>query len=151
IYFNATTASDDTVDKGWVELLQPYVKSFQLFQCPSEKYRSRNAQNFKGNGEYTSDYWYYVAFSNVNGRVAGRPLSSVTFPAMTVMVGEGGSKVQGDAAFTLKNGADSGGSNTTPNTAIINLGDLQHHLEGTNFLFADGHVKWYKCESNTEP
>lgn len=149
-YFNATNTTDDTLDKGWAEMVQPYLKSTQLFQCPSERYRSRSAQGLKGNGEYFSDYWYYVNFSNYNGVVAGRPLSSIAFPATTVMIGEGGSKVQGDASFTLKNGADgSGGGNTTPGTAVINTGELQRHLEGSNFLFADGHVKWFKGESNT--
>jgi prepilin-type N-terminal cleavage/methylation domain-containing protein/prepilin-type processing-associated H-X9-DG protein len=149
IYFNATTTSDDTVDKGWTEMIQPYVKSTQIFQCPSEKYRSRAAQGLKGNGEYFSDYWYYVYFSNTSAGVVGRPLSSVTYPAMTVMIGEGGSKVSGTSAFSLLNGADSSGGNTTPNTAIINVGELQRHLDGSNFLFADGHVKWFKGESGT--
>lgn len=121
---------------GWADALQPYLKSTQIFQCPSEVTSSVLATSGPFNGQidptaksYT-DYWY-------NTSLDGLEQKKIRFLASTLMFGDG-----------------SDGIDTT--NARYNLNKLpeawppsQRHLDGANYAYADGHVRWYKPEAVT--
>jgi len=149
--------------------LQPYLKSTQIFQCPSDSgspdiYTSGGVWNGKIRPyvpQYT-DYYYNRQMNHIN---------EATFDSasLTVMFGDGDGSVStnpyigssrysytGCSATTAVGGGPSNScgtsdsSHTTPtptNTITDPDGNaLARHLDGANYCFADGHVKWLKGE-----
>ena len=106
----------------WAGSLQPYIKSWQIFQCPSDP-------NHKPK---TTDYYY-------NARLAQTESGKITSPAFTILAGEG----TGDQLpfYHLSQLPDAWRtSENSPTT---------RHFDVANYLFADGHVKWMKPEKIT--
>ena len=115
---------------GWGYALQPYLKSEQIFQCPSEPTATATGATLENraiSGGW-SDYYY-------NGNL-GLPLTeaALTFTSNTIMNGDGSSL---NAA--PKNGADYW-------TLAPSGTGGKRHLEGGNYSFVDGHVKWLRPE-----
>ncbi|RYX82980.1 prepilin-type N-terminal cleavage/methylation domain-containing protein [bacterium] len=100
---------------GWADLLQPYLKSTQIFQCP---------QGQAGPTAFTTDYFY-------NRRLARVTMDKLTGPALTVLGGDGD-----DNAPTWNSWAQLPADATTNSDS-----PCQRHLGMGNYLFADGHVK----------
>jgi hypothetical protein len=76
---------------GWADAIQPYIKSVQLFQCPSEK--KTTAQSSPTQSGYT-DYWF-------NKRLSSATWKAVQTPALTIMSGDGNSGIGGtDARYS---------------------------------------------------
>ena len=133
--FPIVSGADLTLN--WAVTVQPYLKSTQIMQCPSEP--TAGDTNPYSNG-YT-DYWINERINGANGV----SLASFTATAVTIMNGDG----QSSAATPL---------HVNPHgNASYNMcdGDLQweigqpytrRHLEGANYAFADGHVKWLRPE-----
>lgn len=155
--FSPTKPGPNSTTPGWAETIQPYVKSTQLFQCPSEE----TAQNLAGGSttDYT-DYWYNAVVGGIsrndasgenttntpNGPPKARSAADLTFASNTLMLG---------CAQSSNSANASSGGLTTPATLPGNAkppseGGGIRHLDGSNFGFADGHVKWYKGVSPTQ-
>jgi len=160
-----TGAASPDGSKGWTVSLQPYLKSTQIFQCGSDTQAPGASPTALG---YT-DYWY-------NGLLACQNEARFQATALTVLIGDGygaaddtyGSSSKGNYAVAY-NGAETndgtpldldgdafnytinfGNLNTFNNTAQGPLDKhSQKHLEGANYSFADGHVKWYRPEKIT--
>jgi prepilin-type processing-associated H-X9-DG protein len=107
----------------WIHVLQPYMKSKQVFFCPSASSKKSGDPVSTANIAYGLNYSYDAT----NG-VSGRPISVITYPAETILIADTGLNA---SAYVII------GNSTTqlPN-------DM--HLEGCNFAFVDGHVKWMK-------
>jgi prepilin-type N-terminal cleavage/methylation domain-containing protein/prepilin-type processing-associated H-X9-DG protein len=125
----SSTRSCGTADAAsWATMVQPYVKSTQIFKCPSDSRGATYTNSYGPNALLGGSATTYV--------IAPKHTAEVAAPALTVMWHE----------------ADYSG--VTYNTIqchiywarAITEGDISHdrHLEGTNFSFVDGHVKWYK-------
>lgn len=132
----------------WMDMIHPYVKSTQLFRCPS----SHDLATIP-------DYHYSGAYGNTPAgtlatgggsnwesdkygfRVIGGPIpaAAIQRPAETVMVyemsGTGASMTNPWAQYQMRG---------TP--FFINtdqrVAEASTHLEGTNLVYGDGHVKW---------
>lgn len=153
---NGAADADENNPYGWADALQPYVKSTQLFQCPSEKRDPKTGTSGKFNGKpdptagtygganYT-DYW-------INAEAQGKSESVIEYPAQTVLVGDGGgltasARYQSNGQFTQRTNSlsDCGPrQESTPHYAILPDNANTRHLDGTTVAFADGHVKWLK-------
>jgi len=125
---------------GWADALQPYTKSVQLFQCPSETEGPTDDPTSTAPGY--SDYWY-------NRMLSGESQAAVNSVSQTILNGDG----NGNSSQYNNNGCNSAASGITVATActnnppILSLGTtnmLGRHLDGANYSFADGHVKWLK-------
>jgi prepilin-type N-terminal cleavage/methylation domain-containing protein/prepilin-type processing-associated H-X9-DG protein len=143
------TVGVDT-DPKWVDVIQPYVKSTQLFTCPSDSQANREfvtpstlrtGANADKTGSYgwNNTYWGSSAPIVANGLGGSLSLASIDAPATTVMVGDfdnGGGNV--DIHW------ENVGLNPTPDVAASppRLADIRaRHLDTAVMLFADGHVK----------
>ena len=104
---------------GWVSTLQPYLKSTQLFQDPSES----TSPGVVTSANYTD---YYM-----NAQLSGQALSSIGSESLVIQTGDG----------LGTNGYANYSSSSDPQIGSAPYG---RHLEGNNFGFADGHVKWLK-------
>jgi prepilin-type N-terminal cleavage/methylation domain-containing protein/prepilin-type processing-associated H-X9-DG protein len=131
----------------WYEPLQPYIKSDQLFRCPSKSPDSSGA---------VSDYL-------INGLVAHGDSDAIFQDSSEQIIlseradglgdidyhpwGAGGVAPSVAAPDTAEYNAtlDSGG-NEIPGTTVI---DPVRHFNGSNYLFADGHAKWLQWSAAT--
>jgi prepilin-type N-terminal cleavage/methylation domain-containing protein/prepilin-type processing-associated H-X9-DG protein len=146
----ATTWS--ATDAGWADLLQPYVKSYQIFQCPSEPTRPNTTAPSPANN--TSNDYFYNRYMSLWGTSSSTSdldvpirVAQMARPSNTIMNGDflssnTGSNHSGNSATTFNAGCVAG------NPMGYNRSDLtnpsERHLEGANYLFGDGHVKWLK-------
>jgi prepilin-type N-terminal cleavage/methylation domain-containing protein/prepilin-type processing-associated H-X9-DG protein len=143
---------------GWADAIQPYLKSEQIYQCPSNSdvVPDRTlATPTPAQAGYV-DYAYNTALGSQAGTNpasgAGINLSALESSSLTVMFVE--SFVQNTAAAapsnagTARNATRGGGSTTAPIGSVSNL-QADRHLEGSNVSFADGHVKWTKAVNST--
>ena len=103
----------------WVQTLQPYVKNYQVFFCPSASTKNSGATVSSANIAYGYN------FANLNA-VA---LAAINEPSETLLLADTGENA---TAYVL----DRTNATRLPN-------DI--HLEGCNFAFVDGHVKWMKA------
>ena len=160
------TSSDATANYKWMDALEPYVKSTQIFNCPSRSrmpastvndlnYRFRGYTSF---GQYAGGYGINDSYTNnstdnFNG-VAGQPLAKIQSAATTVMAADVLVKSYSSAHATFRFGPDA--PDSTPEGVVADplamSGKRLHriedrHLETTNALYADGHVKAVKLDA----
>jgi len=111
------TASDaaNPGTTGWAVLLQPYIKSVQVLQCASEPVGPSATATAP-----LTDYAY-------NTNVAGQNEASFSFVSNTVLYQDAGS-------------ADASNNSNTEALTGVNA----RHLDGNNFAFVDGHIKWLR-------
>ena len=135
----------------WHYFVQPYIKSYQLFKCPSNV---TPATDFVyDTGPLATDpippiprsYYINGGEEGVTGNGMGGPrpyrkwnagnvaLASLNFPATTIAVCE----QQGQQS-------DPKASNSDYFIGATNRNKFTNHLTTTNFLFVDGHVKALK-------
>jgi prepilin-type N-terminal cleavage/methylation domain-containing protein/prepilin-type processing-associated H-X9-DG protein len=148
---------------GWAYVIQPYIKSTQVLQCPSDPYfgttdpaKAKSFSNANDKTSYT-DYGFTDEIgSNLNGGISGRdvipPPKSSTFTAIAVTV-MGFEQKTSNAACGDRYGTSASGwvreAILNATTDVNVYAAARRHLEGSNFLFADGHVKWYRPDKIT--
>jgi prepilin-type processing-associated H-X9-DG protein len=126
---------------GWADGIQPYIKSNAVFQCPSET--NGNAPSTDPLDRGYTDYAYNLGLGRGAGGTTclGVLLSQIEKPSLTLAVLE--TIVTGNQGKAFCSQAGGGGS-TNVGLASSTGPDWKRHLEGSNYAFADGHVKWIK-------
>lgn len=115
----------------WFQPLQPYIKSTQVFRCPSQQ--ETDADFTPPETKPDSDYI-------VNGLFAhGLHQSLLNSSAQQIMVGE-----RDKGKYVLD-------YHCFENEVEFDNLSQERHLGGSNFLFADGHAKWYRFENTLVP
>ena len=109
-------------DDRQMDLIFPYVKSVQVFACPSAKYAPTDA-----------NYGYNFSISRYDAVPIS--LSAITRASEIVMVMDYNTRYG-----TYANVANYG--TWAPDNSSSWQPAVAPHLDGTNFAFTDGHVKW---------
>lgn len=151
--------------QGWAAQLYPYVKSTGLYKCPDDS--TPQGVNPSGAATYPLSYGY-------NGSASGATLASYNDVTKSVLLFEitgvstdmttlavNGSTTAGDFSSPTSDGNPAGyttigrfatgvmsGAQSLVGTANANFDALTgRHTDGSNFLLADGHVKWLRPTS----
>ena len=148
-------SSSPLVDVYWPALIEPYVKSHQVFYCPSH-FLIRNNSGYTppapatyyklnttvapspSNLSYNMNYELLLGGSVTTG---GDPLSAINQVAETVLMADTSVGPYPGASTTLPLGIP--GNGDTVGDSDRYRPRLDAHLEGANYAFCDGHVKWY--------
>jgi len=143
---------------GWAGQIYPYVKSTGLYRCPDDS--TSNSGNAVAVSYALNSN---VTFTIVNG--AGSSLAAFNAPASSVLLCEatksqpvdvsntvtpetispntnGYDYINGGIAGTVRLATGYMGGNTGTNPPFDQAAG--RHTDGSNFLAADGHVKWLK-------
>ncbi|BCM91536.1 hypothetical protein IAD21_03411 [Abditibacteriota bacterium] len=99
---------------GWVSLITPYVKTGDIFRCPS-----------KSEALGKNDYFF-------NARFLKKNVDDIKKPQTLVLLGDSKD--------------DSPLSQLPAEWVRYQESPLWRHLEGANYGFADGHIKWLKAQ-----
>ncbi len=158
------SASDNL--KGWGSRMQPYIKSVQILQCPSDTTPPPATPSDPAGMGY-SDYAYNINLSIPGSDVnaAGISVASLTNTSLTVMLLDGGKNPLADSASDWEGGCSNGAGSWAGLNALSACGTAgenalavygthgvaNRHLEGSNYAFTDGHVKWLKGADATHP
>jgi prepilin-type N-terminal cleavage/methylation domain-containing protein/prepilin-type processing-associated H-X9-DG protein len=121
----------------WKDMIFPYVKSVQIFKCPSST-----------DAEYYPDYILNGAYSGVTrtsyGVSAGdgtTSMAEIQSPSTSVMIWETGPNAAGSPIEAQY--GNNGWASSIPRWPDRH----SIHLEGMNLAFGDGHVKWMSLQS----
>jgi prepilin-type N-terminal cleavage/methylation domain-containing protein/prepilin-type processing-associated H-X9-DG protein len=131
----------------WTDKVAPYLKNTQVFRCPSMRAQPSsvaarnfvNAPSYTLPGEPSSTKWTIYTYF-------GCPLSVITDPSRTYLAAE----VVEDSRDALKKGNGTyylkwDTATPTPGTptpyTYDYMFDYDRHLDASNVLFVDGHVK----------
>ncbi len=145
-YF-AQRAADQPGGGAWAAV-QPYVKSIQIFQCPSESsgpnsnVEATNYGAWTGQGSYSD---YFINSALTTDGLQGRAIASLAKPAVSIMSGDNGTwnsanyRPYGNGWQCAGIIGDGTGSNC--GTEALDQSVATRHLETANYLFCDGHVK----------
>ncbi|RYF36790.1 MAG: hypothetical protein EOO38_27210, partial [Cytophagaceae bacterium] len=128
--------------EGWAWSIQPYMKSTQILQCPSE---TNGPTDVPWNAGYT-DYAVNILLGHDGSVSDGKSLALLTQPTLTVMLTEGPSySSAGYATGCSFNGAV---YCSASGLAVLEASS-NRHLDGANIAYTDGHVKWSKMNGIT--
>ena len=113
----------------WWERIQPYIKNYQLYACPSKPLYAHSATY----GTMAISYGYNCGF------LAGQSMAVIQRPSERIMYGDGWTPDGNglDPRISPTNGG--GGCNGW--VPSYNPDNMRHN-DGANWAFCDGHVKW---------
>ena len=112
-----------TTEQGWFGALQPYLKNEAIFRCPQEELRGK---------DNLTDYWF-------NRRLAGVEAKDVAASTSSLAFGDGEPSDDPNISLQLM----------PPLWITKQNSPARRHLEGAEYAYVDGHVKWLKPEQVT--
>lgn len=138
----------------WMDVVQPYLKSNQIFVCPSHPNTQYIPADASNTGSYTLNYSHYDACTATGGncppcsdwsRWGTMKVARLEVPATTLWVAD----ATGGITYFRKPPTNNMTISTTDPRTLAG-GDLgavvERHLQTANVLFCDGHVKAVKLD-----
>jgi len=139
----------------WMNITQPYLKSTQIFQCPSDTTTTVQSTGFWQNGANPQLHTSYLYNNDIGSigpsdfTMSGASLASIASTATTVMVADGSADATANpndpTKWVAKDANQFVMSPISKNDGDFGL-PIPRHLETCNVLFADGHVKSQRIE-----
>jgi len=141
-----STRRGGAVDVSWRVQIYPYVKSTQIFSCPSNTNNATPAG--RNDPSPNAPVFNQSYLANGGGDVGTEAQFGGQRPLRDISAGLSPTSIASIASTAqLMIVMESGGPRNDPemyNTTDIQNVGFQNHLTFTNFLFADGHVKSLK-------
>jgi prepilin-type processing-associated H-X9-DG protein len=127
-------------NSSWLDSYQPYVKTRLLNRCASDTSTNWTTPIPPSARVRLSSYGTNAYMTPFGGYMS---LASIPKPASTIYVGELSNNATGDHFHPMLW--------VTPNPFNFYIDPLaeiatKRHQEGSNFVFVDGHAKWYRFE-----
>jgi prepilin-type N-terminal cleavage/methylation domain-containing protein/prepilin-type processing-associated H-X9-DG protein len=136
--------SDPVSNYKWMDAAYPYIKSEQVFNCPSQTftgsfgpYKFRSGTNY---GSYAINASYYFTNDSYAG-AAYSSLAAIEAPATTILATDGA----GNFETQWPNAAGNPTISTTTPRTLEQV--VERHLDTTVALYCDGHVKSSKLDA----
>lgn len=136
------------------EPIQPYIKNRQIYFCPSAPgFTGTNLASewatqygFSGNSGHSSVYTAVVRIRPEGPSTTTTSIDSVPNASLTCLLGETN---YGSSTHTNYLNRGHGGSvfGAKSNDVLVDWLNRDRHLEGANYAYMDGHVKWLKKEA----
>jgi len=158
--YNANNPSADRL-QFWTGMIQPYVKSVQLFYCPSSPINVKPTLSNTIYGQYAAARGTFKGINTSWPTARQRnalPMAAVETPSTIYMIMDGSYyEVSPQYIPTAASyhsylpgmgdlGADCTKTDDSSDTGYRKDCDSGRHFSGVNVAFADGHVKWLKSE-----
>lgn len=132
---------------GWANLLHPYVKSTEIFECPNDETNrfepgcpadAGGEKQTLRNGSYSYNCLRSGEQRPINASKVGRPADVALFLDGTGLeIGPFGSGSCSTPFYSYQNKHD------CDVQSLVDRAETERgHRDGFNFCFADGHVKW---------
>ena len=136
--------------RNWRVLIQPYVKSSQLFACPSNTGNTVTTESdggtfmprsysINGNSQNGNADNLYIGGTSPSGYGRGASLAQIGSSSLVMLVGETDPTWQWPEIFMAGT------------TAEVAQYGFKGHLNTCNWLFVDGHVKTMKPSATGTP
>ena len=142
----------------WHNHIQPYIKNYNIFICPSARTKDertvdtgegtpkeRKTLAWRGSGSYGWNFWYLGAWPGQT-----YTLAQVTYPAECIAVGESSRLVNPGVIYPAPLCAGtpdySGWTKNPKDRQKFWTQFADRHQGGNNLVFVDGHSKWLKKE-----
>ncbi|CAN5389881.1 hypothetical protein BH11ARM2_BH11ARM2_23910 [soil metagenome] len=135
-------AGEGVAELNWADLLLPYTKNIDMFKCPDDS--SGPADWPKGSGtkvkgkqlSYALNQFFFKRPDGNFFSLSGGNVSSIAAPSSKVFITE----TQSNSHYELM----------APNRwkAPDGKSILDRHLGGTNYVYADSHVKYHKLPAS---
>jgi prepilin-type N-terminal cleavage/methylation domain-containing protein/prepilin-type processing-associated H-X9-DG protein len=126
----------------WMDLVHPYVKSVQIYTCPSAtKPEGVDAPSYGFNAAFAASAVYGSSFDYQDTPIARSTLSlsQVMRPAEVFLLMDSESVYNVHSTpVGVRNTIDSAASDVRHRTVRL-------HLDGMNTMYADGHAKWHSA------
>lgn len=153
-WYNVNTTSNNTDIYKWMDAIYPYVKSEQIFVCPSDTLSNTytyyknipTGQGWANYGSYGYNSSYYDGGAVFTSPGIGMPgsnsvnMSAIAAPATTVWAADNNNYYE----FAWSKSANPTIAAGTPRSLST---IMERHLDTTNVLYCDGHVKSQKLDS----
>lgn len=153
-YGGANLDSDNGNNYKWMDVIHPYVKNEDVFNCPSDDtvnpYHYQSGHNY---GSYGLNGAYGKAGDNQTPPRSSSAyvvrLSMIVVPATTVWITDnnnspGPLNSGGSQGFFWPDAKHNPTITTTYPRQLQNI--VERHLDTTNVLYCDGHVKAHKLD-----
>jgi prepilin-type N-terminal cleavage/methylation domain-containing protein/prepilin-type processing-associated H-X9-DG protein len=122
---------------SWDIQIFPYIKSTQILVCPSDTVSPTIDMTNKGYAGYTGTLRRSYGMAEYLGEPGGVSLAAIPVVSKTFMAAEFNSNMYPSTDWNMNYAVWKG-------TMIAKSGNEWRHLDTSNFLFADGHVKAQK-------
>ena len=124
------------VAQNWADLIQTYVRNYQVFKCPDDTSGPLINNGVAVPGyplSYALNYYFFRTLSGFYGSVTGGPLSVVTEPSGRLFIVEGASSISQEVV------------SPRPSRAV---GLSRHQQIGSNYVYADTHAKYHQTPAS---
>lgn len=135
-------SAPNPLPQTWRCFIFPYVKSYQVYACPSNRYSGKFKVGDFTTGTYQADHDgpgpFPISYANNKNampkdwRFPGMPISAIYNASQFIVLGE---SLEYYGALVL--------GRTAPTASVTN-GLFASHFGGANYTFADGHAKWMR-------
>jgi prepilin-type N-terminal cleavage/methylation domain-containing protein/prepilin-type processing-associated H-X9-DG protein len=120
---------------SWMDIIEPYLKSTQIYNCPSAQDATYGSYGYSGCiNSMRSTQYATASYPTVNALNVPMSLAQIQRPSEIFILTEW------NYAYSNLAGPNWEGVWSQPSSSHHTA--LAPHMDGTNIAFADGHVKW---------